>query len=588
MPTGLYKRQDGRSQNWYVRIVAPVEIHPLLEPSEREIRQSTGTPDRGKAQAIKARIEATHRQKWESLRACVRQPSQETVESTQLSESLISQICGARQQSWIFTDDFERVEHGLDDEAFEEIEAFCKISDGTMRGILAKGKNSSDWPHVVSQVLDWCQDLGYQIDPTDALFPQLVRRFAATEKKSSEVIALRNAGEDASFPEQQAPKHLLSDMAPVYEKVLQSGGRKTMTTNLSIWKRLTDFCKNKALDEVTTRDIYAFLDERLHAEVDRWGWEYTNKAKNILQTVFGLARTQNLMTASNPVRELETMPKITAAENKKRKKPRLPYNLNQLNILFASEWYNPDAKRWRGKMKYDLGARYWVPLICLYHGLRVREALQLHSHDILLEDGLPLLSIQVDLDDSESSQRMERHVKNEATQRTVPVHPQLLALGFLDFVKEISTRHRVGAPLFPSSIPDEDSEFPEWGRAYEQRFVPFVRDELAFGSGYGNHSFRHTIEDAIRNLQLIHGVWPAGLSQYYTGRILPRDADKHIVRQQGSEIDYGKGFLAKHALKYISLIQYEGIQLPPPFKKWLGTHDAVHPSLLKEIQRTKL
>lgn len=323
MPTGLYKRQDGRSQNWYVRIVAPVEIHPLLEPSEREIRQSTGTPDRGKAQAIKARIEATYRQKWESLRACVRQPSQETVESIQLSESLISQICGARQQSWIFTDDFERVEHGLDDEAFEEIEAFCKISDGTMRGILAKGKNSSDWPHVVNQVLDWSQDLGYQIDPADALFPQLVRRFAATEKKSSEVIALRNAGEDASFPEQQAPKHLLSEMAPVYEKVLQSGGRKTMTTNLSIWKRLTVFCQNKALDDVTSGDIYAFLDERLHAKVDHWGWEYTNKAKNILQTVFGLARTQNLMTAPNPVRELETMPKISAAENKKRKNPRL-------------------------------------------------------------------------------------------------------------------------------------------------------------------------------------------------------------------------------------------------------------------------
>ncbi|MGR5342315.1 hypothetical protein ACPV50_20665, partial [Vibrio astriarenae] len=85
-----------------------------------------------------------------------------------------------------------------------------------------------------------------------------------------------------------------------------------------------------------------------------------------------------------------------------------------------------------------------------------------------------------------------------------------------------------------------------WGRAYEQAFLRHVRERLAFGPGFGNHSFRHTIEDKIRDAQLLEGVWPAGLSQFYTGRKLPRDSDKTLLRLQGSEIDYGKGYNPMH------------------------------------------
>ena len=97
------------------------------------------------------------------------------------------------------------------------------------------------------------------------------------------------------------------------------------------------------------------------------------------------------------------------------------------------------------------------------------------------------------------------------------------------------------SPCFPSALPDGDSELPMWGRSFEESFLRYVRDKLAFGNGYGSHSFRHTLEDCLRNIQLVE-VWPAGLGQLYSGRAAPSDKDKDYFRELGSEKYYGKGF----------------------------------------------
>lgn len=123
-----------------------------------------------------------------------------------------------------------------------------------------------------------------------------------------------------------------------------------------------------------------------------------------------------------------------------------------------------------------------------------------------------------------------------------------------------------------------------WGRAYEQRFVPFVRDVLAFGSGYGNHSFRHTLEDCLRDIQLDE-VWPAGLPQFYTGRSLPSDKDKEFFREQGSERLYGEGFDPNRILRYVEKIRYDNLKHPQPFAVWLDGRPAVDSRLVSLLDR---
>lgn len=370
----------------------------------------------------------------------------------------------------------------------------------------------------------------------------------------------------------------LSDVVPIFEKHLASINRKTQTTNLSIWKRLTEFCGDKPLAAMQSNDIYNFLEARLDDKVKPWSQKYTGRAKNVLREAFGLAQTKN-MTTRNPVSEMTVSPRISANEDELRQKPRYPYSMDQLNEILESDWYNPDATRWRGKLREDLGARYWVPLICLFHGLRIREALQLHTHDLTLSS-IPLVTIQVEVETEDNAPK--RNLKNDATKRQIPIHPILVSLGFMEFVEDAKKR-KIDGPLFPSSLPKPGGVAPMWGRSYEQGYLRYVRDTLGFGSGFGNHSYRHTTEDRIRDIQLDR-MWPPGLSQFYTGRTLPRDADKWLLRLQGSESDYGKGYIPERILPYVAKIQFPDLRLPPPFKQWLDNRAAVSPKLLKTLE----
>lgn len=452
--------------------------------------------------------------------------------------------------------------------------------------------NVSAFIPVVEQLAEW---RGYRlVDTTGDNIQALTYEFLKAAQHGCRVLEARQKGEFAEpvladavplpavwelgmqLATVRPKKPRLSDVTPIYMKRLSITGRKTQTTNLSWWSRLVDYCKDKQLDDVTDTDLYEFFEHRLNDPEQPWSMKYLRKAASGLREAFALAQVKGLCR-HNPIADLKTMPVISGEEEESRMKPREPFSIEQLNIIFGSAWYDPAASNWRQRMKWDLGARYWVPLLCLYHGFRVREPLQLLASDVEI-GAHPLIKIRVDFEDAETRELPKRSLKNSATHRTVPVHPVLLQLGFMEFV-EIARRRGGGSPLFPSALPELSSKHPKWGRAYEQRFVPFVRDELGFGEGFGNHSFRHSLEDQIRVAQ-IEQIWPAGLSQFYSGRKATRDKDREFFRQVGSELVYGNGYDPTGILRYVEKIQFKGLKLPKPFAAWLNGRSAVDSTLI--------
>ncbi|HZW12661.1 MAG TPA: DUF6538 domain-containing protein [Noviherbaspirillum sp.] len=584
LPKYLFRR-DSR---YYVRLVAPTAIHPFLSKKDREFRQFTGTGDLVRAKVIAAELIARKQREWLNLHEAMAPVTQAVAARVQLTDVLIQQIAGARLHSWIATDNRERLgEGGLDDAQLEEIEAFCKYSDGAMRSILAQGKASKDWPDVVEEVLDWCFTLGYEIDSSDAHFPLLVRAYAVAERKAQQFIAARNNGDDPK-EEDVLPKSgaRLSEMIAKYEAHKgESVAWKTVSKSTSVWKRLIAYKGDVFLDEVTSGDIYAFLEDRLKAK-DGWSQEYCEGyARRALDEIFRLAKTQSLMHGNGPMERVTTLPKLSKVERERRKKPRFAYSDEQINTLLSSDWYNPTSQRFRGKMAEDMGARYFGPLIGLLHGVRVTESMQLLAGDVAPVDGVLCFRFRVDIPEDKEEQAQEetskrsrngvdrlpaRSVKNSSVVRTIPVHPTLLSRGFAAYV---TSRLREGqtAPLFPSAVPSEGGKSPKWGRAYEQAFLRYVRDTLEFGNGFGSHSFRHQFEDRIKDCQARNGVWPAGLGQLLSGRKLPRDADREIVRQEGSERTYGNGYKPSAMVPYLEQLDFKSIQFPAPFQDWVGS-----------------
>jgi hypothetical protein len=146
-------------------------------------------------------------------------------------------------------------------------------------------------------------------------------------------------------------------------------------------------------------------------------------------------------------------------------------------------------------------------------------------------------------------------------------------LGFIAFVEQRRQSHGEQAMLFPSSLPTPGGKTPILGRAYEQAFLRHVRDELAFGRGYGNHSFRHQLEDRIRDAQRPGHQWPAGMAQAYTGRKRLRSQDVGRIETEGSESGYGRGHGPALLLEYVKTLSFEGVTLPPAFAEWMADND---------------
>ena len=83
----------------------------------------------------------------------------------------------------------------------------------------------------------------------------------------------------------------------------------------------------------------------------------------------------------------------------------------------------------------------WAALLGLYTGARASEVGQLLTVDVAEVDGVPSMRFCDEGDD--------QHVKTDKSNRVVPVHPDLLSLGFLEYVD--SLRGRGDWRVFPQA-----------------------------------------------------------------------------------------------------------------------------------------
>ena len=74
-------------------------------------------------------------------------------------------------------------------------------------------------------------------------------------------------------------------------------------------------------------------------------------------------------------------------------------------------------------------AGFWLPIAALFTGARQAELAGLRVSNVQELEGVPLLFIVV-------NRRAGKRIKTKASERVVPVHPELVKLGFLNYVAE--------------------------------------------------------------------------------------------------------------------------------------------------------
>jgi len=188
---------------------------------------------------------------------------------------------------------------------------------------------------------------------------------------------------------------------------------------------------------------------------------------NLLGSFFNLAVKADFI-AKNPVDGIK--PKANGHHVR-----RLPFSRDDMKSIFAPKYY-PQA--------ID-ASKYWIPLLALYTGARLNELGQLHKTDIF-DESTPC----IDINDDNAENSQGKRLKNASSRRVIPIHNELLRLGFMDYVRSCK-----GPYIFPD-LPHGGKYEPT--KAFSQWFGRFIRTRGVLNKAKVFHSFRHSFKDECR------------------------------------------------------------------------------------------
>jgi integrase len=228
---------------------------------------------------------------------------------------------------------------------------------------------------------------------------------------------------------------------------------------------------------------------------------------------------------------------------------REPFSVEQLTTIFNAPIYTGCKDDERGYARpgdnFPRRARFWVPLLALWTGMRLGECCQLHCKDIQEIDGVMCLMIRPsnNVGDDKEEEADRKRVKTDAGIRYVPVHPMLKQIGFLKFSEE-------------RKLTGDIRLFPELTLSKQKKILSenFSKWFTRFSTGLGTrtkkhkfHSLRHNYRDALRDAEV-----PLEISQALGG---------WSDGKRGEDHRYGKGYKPTTLTKWIAKIDYSGLDL---------------------------
>lgn len=240
-----------------------------------------------------------------------------------------------------------------------------------------------------------------------------------------------------------------------------------------------------------------------------------------LSSIFGWAVREQWM-ATNPVEGLNVKDFVAEADK------RDPFTIEQLQKIFSVAPWSPREEWPRGKPLH-----FWGPLIALFLGMRRGEIAQLDVSDVTKADEWDVILVR---------HGGRKRLKTDAARRVIPVHPELLRLGFLRYVDE---RRKSGeAKLFPGEV---ENSRGQWGDGLSDWFIRLIANQDITGTKLGMHSFRHNWQDRLREAGL-HGT---AIGQELAGRSKGGDASNN----------YGSGSSTKSLAQAVAKINYPELDL---------------------------
>jgi integrase len=542
-----YPRLHRRGNRYYIRAKVPMDLQAHL--GKQEIKYSLDTSDYR---------EAVRRLGVESLKV-----DQELAEARRrveakpvgdLSETEMERLAAIVYHDQLQEDD-KRRQGGMSRAAYEEYEELLHTLEPELRERLAQGNTKA----IEGYTAELLADHGIALAQDSPAFHRLAVKLLETSVKANKAMRERLTGHvvpTPPAPARPATSTLVSpgdtSGSPTILQVFEmwstehkaGGGPQKTADDFGIQvRRFAELHGDMPVAEITKAHVRDFKDAMLRLPVrrgkrwdgltvpqvlERTGDDPTlqrlsprtvnDKCLGAIGAVLGWAEDNDYLP-HNPASGVKVKgAKVTAD-------PRLSYSINDLNMIFRFPIFTEDERPQAGAGE----AAKWLPLLALFTGARLEELGQLTTDDLKEERGVRYL----DLTSIEEGKRR----KTESSKRRVPIHPELVRLGFLRYVEGIGEGR-----VFPDLVWSEEKWTGRWSKWWGR----YARKHGLTDPRKVFHSFRHTIKDAFRE---------AGVEEQ-VGDAITGHAPKTEGRKYGSS-QYPLAQLAEGIKK----VKYPGLDL---------------------------
>ncbi|GLS43737.1 site-specific integrase [Methylobacterium brachythecii] len=547
MPDRLLRRET----TYYFRAKYPADLRHLFRSGDRW--KSLKTTDLARARLLVRAESVRFDAEMEDLRRRDRAAAEAT-----LSKAEVDRIAATYFHELMAEDEEHRSERLSDREFSSKDEAVAIVSPAARRDA-ARGNVE---PYR-DEFDDWLDSNGYKLDREAPIYREVLNRMLREFVRHMDALERRQNGDPIDTPAPPPLKAAGPTLCELVDAYLSDPAANRNSKTLLSYRVVFDALKeivgaSKPAAEVTRQDCERVRDTLLRlpsnarkkfpnvsllAAVELGAAEgaatlgpgTVNNYLNNLAALFNWG-VETWRIERNPAKGLSVHDPV-AARDKRQAVP-----ITVLPALFNAPLYtgcqNDEAGYAIPGPAQPRRGRFWVPLLSLFHGLRLGEACQLHAADVQEIEGVPVILLS-DEQASDMDAADRKRIKTEAGRRYVPLHPELGRIGFLNFVADARRTGRTR--LFPELSKDAHGYFS----GFSKWFARFLEKAGAKTSRITFHSFRHSYRDALRRAKA------------------PRDVVQALGgwASQGTDDDYGSGLEPAFLAEFVAQVRFDGLDL---------------------------
>lgn len=484
---GKYPGLKLRGTTYYLRVRVPTDLLEAYAP-QTELWRSLRTKNHKDAverwRVARLKLDQEFDEDRARLKATQRGGGAQRV----LSDTEVERLAEIYFFQRIGRDDTNRL-NGFSNEEFEELSANVDEALSEFRRGIARNDLEEVAPEI-EEFLVVHPEVNIR-KGTDS-YRRLAQAIYKANIRSLEFIKARNEGQIVETPKLEPLKTDAPLLSQAFERwrIEHQGPQKTANAFLSQIRRFISLHGDLPIDRITKAHVREFKDAMLRYPANLSNAERRRPLPELLKACEGLnvprlspkSINENCLAplkavlahcASDGLIDSNPAVGIRAKVPKVTKVPRLPYSDEELRTILAFPIFTQQARPKGGGGE----AAKWLPLLAMFSGARLEEIATLQRHDLGVEDGVKFM-------------RLSGQVKNTASRRKIPIHSQLIDLGFLQYVESIQS-----GPIFP--LLDWQSEKVSaswskwWGRYRRANGITDPRKPF--------HSFRHTVKHRMKN-----------------------------------------------------------------------------------------